>query len=395
MPYSIAIDARKLQDFGIGTYVRHLLHGLAEIDDENQYVLFVKRRDRDAVAGLPDNFTPVIESSPVYSVRELLTLAWRLHRLKVDLYHATHYVLPAWVPAKVVVSIHDIIHLLYPDFLPSRFAFLYAQQMIRRSLTRSSRVITGSENTRLDLTQHFDVRPDKIEVIYHGVAESFRESLDHDTIDRWKRDLGLPNRYVLFVGNPTKPHKNLDRVVQAYAKALHEKPFDAPLVCVGDRRSGAFKFEQRAQHLGISDKVILLGHVADEALPAIYQGATLFLYPTLYEGFGLPVAEAMASGVPVVTSNNSALAEIARGHADLVNPLDIDEIAAAIVHCMTDEDHRRALAKLGLRRASQFRWEKAAQATRDVYMSVLEARPGTAWPRRLFRRSTGRSATSR
>ena len=138
MPSTIGIDARKLTDFGIGTYITNLIRALAEIDQENEYVLFVGLPGRDLLSDLPENFRLVFESSPVYSIRELVALSWKLFRLRLDLYHSTHYVLPAVVRCRVVVTIHDIIHLLYPEFLPNRLAFLYAQRMIHRSLTRAT-----------------------------------------------------------------------------------------------------------------------------------------------------------------------------------------------------------------------------------------------------------------
>lgn len=373
MPYTLGLDARKIQDFGIGTYIRNLIQALAKIDLENRYVLFARPQDKDAFRDLPDNFRPAFESSPVYSARELVALSWKIWRMKLDLYHSTHYVLPGWVSCPVVVTIHDIIHLLYPEFLPSRMAFLYAQRMIRRSLHRGDRIIAVSQNTRSDLIQHFDVDGRKIQVVYNGVETVFRKRLDPEELERWRRDLGLERQYLLFVGNP-KPHKNLDTVIQAYAKARQIAPFDAPLVCVGDRTGSEFKIRQRAAQLGVGDHIRLLGHVAQEALPAIYQGATLFLYPTLYEGFGLPVVEAMASGVAVITSNTSALKEVAEGYAHLVDPLDVEGMAKAISHCMSDPDHRNSLAKLGLRRSEDFRWSQAARKTLDIYLSAIQSR---------------------
>jgi glycosyltransferase involved in cell wall biosynthesis len=371
LPYTIGIDARKIQDFGIGTYVRNLIRGLARIDSENRYVLLTKPADKDALRDLPANFQVADEASPVYSLRELVALSWKLYRHKLDLYHSTHYVLPAWVESKVVVTIHDIIHLLYPEFLPSNLAFLYAQRMIRRSLTRGDRILAVSQNTKADLMQHFEVDGKKIQVVYNGVEDVFRERLPDEDLERWLRDLGIKRPYLLFVGNP-KPHKNLDTVVRAYARARKLGPFDAPLVCVGNRDATEFKIRQRAQHLGIGDSVRLLGHVAQEALPAIYQGASLFLYPTLYEGFGLPVVEAMASGLPVITSNTSALKEIAEGYAHLVDPLDVDLMARAIAHLMGDPERRASLSRLGLRRAEEFHWEETARETLEAYLSVIE-----------------------
>lgn len=373
--YRIGIDARKLQDFGIGTYVRNLVRALADLDTGSlalRYLLLVRPEDREQLADLPANFELAVESAPVYSLRELVTLSWHLWRQRLDLYHATHYVLPAALTPRVVVTIHDIIHLLYPEFLPNRMAFLYARRMIHRSLTRGDRIVAVSQNTRADLMQQFAMDGRKIEVIYNGVEDVFRRRLPDEEIEHWLRSLGISRPYLLFVGNP-KPHKNLDTVVQAYARARRLAPFDAPLVCVGNRSGSEFKIRQRAEHLGIGDQVRLLGHVAQEALPAIYQGATLFLYPTLYEGFGLPVIEAMASGVAVITSNTSALKEIAQGYAHLVDPLDIPAMAKAISQCMSDGEHRAALARLGLRRARDFRWEHTARKTLGVYLSVLGA----------------------
>ena len=374
MPYTIGLDTRNIKDPGIGSYVRHLVRALAQVDAENRYVLLARHQDRDAWHDLPSNFQPVFEGAPVYSLRELSALSWRLLRLRVDVYHSTHYVLPAVLHSPVVVTIQDIVHLFYPDFLPSRFAFLYAQRMIHRTLSRADRIIAVTQGIRADLIEGFDVDGAKVQVVYNGVAEPFRRKLPPEELDRWRRDLGLQGPYLLFVGNPN-PRKNLDTVVQAYARARELGGFDAPLVCIGDRAGSEFKIRQRAANFGISGQVRLLGKVAPEALPAIYQGATLFLYPTLYEGFGLPVIEAMASGVPVITSNTSALREIGEGYAHLVNPLEVEALARAIAQLMADEHHRASLAELGLRRAREFSWDRTARRTLAVYKSVLEGTP--------------------
>lgn len=371
MSYTIAIDARKLGDFGIGTYVRSLVSHLAEIDSENHYLLLVGAGGRDRLPTLPDNFEPMVQRAPVYSIREQISLSFALARRKVDLYHATHYVLPAVLPFRVVVTIHDIIHLLYPEFLPNRLAFYYAERMLRRAVNRSHRILTPSRNTRDDVCRWFDASEDKIEVVHNGIGDDYLDELPSEAKDRWLRDLELERPYLLFVGNP-KPHKNLDRLLKGYARALELTDFPHPLVCVGDRGASEAAIMRRAEHLGIAGRVHLLGHLAQEALPAIFQGAAVFLYPTLYEGFGLPVVEAMASGTPVITSNTSALKEVAAGYADLVNPLDVDAIARAIARCVSDSDHRASLSKLGLRRAQDFRWDRAAHQTLASYHSALD-----------------------
>lgn len=363
----IAIDARKLGDFGIGTYIENLLQALAALDAESRYVLFVSPEVQPL--DLPEHFVAVTEASGLYSIKELFALSWRLHRVRPDLFHATHYVLPLHLPCPTVVTIHDIIHLLFPDFLPNRSAEIYARLMIQRSLRRSDRVIAVSNNTRDDLTRAFQVERGKIDVIYNGVDASFFEPArdDRSTLD----DLDLEPGYVLFVGNP-KPHKNLDRVLQAYAAARPKLERPVPMVCAGARPGTDTVLKHKTEALGIADSVHWLGHVPERQLRTLYRGAGLFVYPTLYEGFGLPVIEAMASGTPVVTSNNSALREIAEGYAHLVSPLEVDDIEAAIVHCLNDSDHAASLATLGRRRAADFQWSETARQTLDVYREVLD-----------------------
>lgn len=372
MAYRIGIDARKLTDFGIGTYIQNLLPALARIDQENRYLVFAQPEHEHFVEELPDNFRFVAEKAKGYTARELVALPWQILRHRLDLFHATHYVLPYFVACKTVVSIHDIIHMLYPEFLPNRRAHYYASAMIRHSLSRGDRIIASSQNTKSDLLETFRVDGDKIDVVYLGVPRRFRQSVDRETANGVLERLGIKKPYVLFVGNP-KPHKNLVSVVRAFARALELESFDADLVCVGDNSDGVLRIRQQAERLGIADRLKLVGRVSNDDLPSIYQQATLFLYPTLYEGFGFPVVEAMASGVPVITSNKSALKEIAEGYADLVNPLDIDEMARALAQGMNDPEHRAALIRLGLRRAEDFRWQRTAKRTLAIYLSVLGA----------------------
>jgi glycosyltransferase involved in cell wall biosynthesis len=366
----IGIDARKLLDFGIGTYIRNLIYQISELDDGNRYVLLVSPEGREVLSDLPERFKLVTYRSPVYSIREQVTLSWVLWRLRLDLYHSTHYVLPLWVPCPAVVTIHDIIHLLYPEFLRHRLAFFYAFRMLRRGLARGRRIITVSRTTLADLRRFFQVPEDKVQVIYNGVESIYHKRLGRDDIKGRLEHLGITPPYLLFVGNP-KPHKNLDNVVQAYARAREIHDVEACLVCVGGRDGAEQKVLRRAEQMGIADQVQILGHVEQNDLSALYQGAELFLYPTLYEGFGLPVVEAMASGTAVITSNTSALKEIAEGYAHLVNPLDVPAITEAIGHCLANPDHRRALVELGRKRAREFSWRKAAERTLKVYSQVL------------------------
>ncbi|HVR29841.1 MAG TPA: glycosyltransferase family 1 protein [Thermoanaerobaculia bacterium] len=370
MSRRICIDGRKLNDFGIGTYIRNLLRALAEIDSDNHYWVLVGRQSRGFVDRLGGNFHALHESSSVYSVRELFTVSWALRRLRPDVYHATHYVLPAYLPCPAVVTIHDIIHLLYPQFLSSRLAPLYARVMIGRSLRLGRRIITVSANTRDDLQDFFGVEPGTLRVVYNGVDETFRRALTPAEIEAKLQGFRIGRPYLLFVGNP-KPHKNLENLLRGYARALEITPSDTTLACVGDREGESARLRYLCRSLGVAERVAFLGHVPEDVLPALYQGALAFLYPSLYEGFGLPVVEAMASGVPVITSANSALREVAGGSADLVNPHDVEDIAKAIARCIASPAHRAALVERGTTRSADFDWRTTAERTLEVYREAM------------------------
>lgn len=370
MPYTIGIDARKADDFGIGTYVRGLVGALARLDRENRYVLFVRQ---PSFGVLPANFREVLEPAPDYSLRELLALSWRLHRARLDAFHATHYVLPVRVPCPAVVTIHDVIHVLFPELLASRLGPLYARRMIGRSLRLARAVIAVSETTKADLVRLFHPRdPDRIHVIYNGVGEALRTPLAEPVVRQRLAALGVEPPFVLFVGNP-KPHKNLENVLRAFARAVPELAQSARLVCAGGRQGPSPAHRALVAELGLGERVAWLGFVQRDDLRALYQGATLLVCPSLYEGFGLPAAEAMAAGLPVVTSNHSALAEIAADAAELVDPLDVGKIAAGIVRLFRDEPRRRELVERGRERSARWSWDWTAIRTRDLYLEAVGA----------------------
>ena len=370
MAHRIGIDARKLTDYGIGTYIQQLIRGLADLDTHNEYFIFVGEDGAATLFDLPDNFRVIVERSPGYSLRELFALSWQLLRHRIDIYHATHYVLPVWVRGKAIVTIHDIIHLLYPEFLPNRMAFFYARRMIGRALTRSDRVLADSANTRQDLLSFYNTDATKIEVVYPGIDRRYFHRVGSDSIERMREKFALERPYALFVGNP-KPHKNLPNIITAFAGALEGRELDYELVCAGGDLEAHRRNRRAAALLGIEDRLRILGRVDADDLPPLYQGAGLFVYPTIYEGFGLPVVEAMASGVPVITSNTSALKEVAGGAARLVDPLDVTAMTQEIARCLSDEDLRERMRDAGLERARQYSWDKTAERVLEIYESTL------------------------
>ena len=371
----IGIDARKLKDYGIGSYIRNLLEAIGKLPESRAYRfrVYARRADSDALPDLPGHFEVSHDDSAGYSVAELTRFAWRLMRDRLDLFHATHYVLPPLWKTRAVVTIHDIIHLLYPQFLPSRAAHLYARLMIRRALTRADRIVTVSENTRRDLVNYFEIPAARIDVIYNGVSPRFHPDIPREEKERVASKLGLTIPYLLFLGGE-KPHKNVPNVVRAFAKARQERSLPHSLVLAGSLPPNPARLDALISALELTEAVRRPGLVEDADLPALFAGAEAFLYPTLYEGFGLPVVEAMACGTPVLTSATSALQEIAGGHACLVDPMDVDAIASGIARLATDEEARAEFSALGRKRALDFSWDRAARRTLDVYAAALAGR---------------------
>jgi len=379
----VGIDARKLADFGIGSYVRNLVESIARRPEAQAYAfrVYVRGEDRAALPALPENFTLVEEDSPGYSISELTRFAWRLLRDRLDLFHATHYVIPPLARARAVVTIHDIIHVLYPQFLPNRAALLYARVMIRRALKRADRILTVSYNSKRDLVDYFGIPPARIDVVYNGVAAQFRSDVPRVERERVAARYGLPRPYLLFLGGE-KPHKNVRNVIRAFAQARRERALPHSLVLAGPMPRNRNRVEALIEALELGSSVRRPGVVPEEDLPGLFAGAEAFLYPTLYEGFGLPVIEAMACGVPVLTSSTSALQEVAGGYAYLVDPMDVPAIARGIVALATDPARRAEFADLGRRRARDFSWDRAAEQTLKIYAEALQPRRPEAASRR-------------
>jgi len=377
-PPSIGIDARKLKDFGIGSYIRNLLEAMGRRPEAARYRfrVYARRADRDAMPPLPGNFEVVEEDSPGYSLGELTRFAFRLFRDRLDLFHATHYVLPP-LRSHAVVTIHDIIHLLYPQFLPNRAALVYARVMIRRALRRADRIITVSYNSKRDLVDYFGIVPSQVDVIYNGVSPEFRPDVSEGERDRVARKYGLHRPYLLFLGGE-KPHKNVQNVVRAFGEARRMRT-DLPhvLALAGPMPKNPARIDALISALDLSVAIARPGRIEDEDLPGLFAGADALLYPTLYEGFGLPVVEAMACGTPVLTSSTSALQEIAGGYAYLVDPLDVDAIARGILLLATDPKLRADFVELGRKRALDFSWDKAAERTLEVYAEALAGKRET------------------
>ncbi len=362
----IGIDARKLHDFGIGTYIRNLVRQLARMDHDTDFVLLCRPQDVEALASLGENFRPIVESAANYSVAEQVRVPLALHREGVTLFHAPHYVLPPLVGCPSVVTIHDCIHLMFPQYLPGRLAHFYARSAITLAGRRATRVITVSESSKRDILRFVDIPPEKIDVIYNAYDERFAVEPREEDVLRVRERYQLHDEFVLYAGT-VKPHKNIERLIDAFNRVRQRGLDHLKLVLIGDDISKYAALRRAVHRHQLHKYVRFLGFVPEETLAVMYRLAGVFVFPSLYEGFGLPPLEAMASGTPVVTSNVSSLPEVARDAAMLVDPYDPEAIAEGIWQVLTDEELRRTLRRQGLARARQFSWEASVRRVREIY----------------------------
>jgi glycosyltransferase involved in cell wall biosynthesis len=366
----IAIDARKLRDYGIGTYIRNLLRYLSRQDHETEYVLLCREQDRDIAAELGDNFRLVEEPAPAYSIREQVAVPIDLRRESVDLFHAPHYVLPPLTPCRSVVTIHDCIHLRFPQYLPNRMSYAYARGSLWFAAHRSARVLTVSEASKGDILRYFRIPETKIRVIYNAIDERFGQVPDEEEVERVRERYQLNDPFVLYAGN-IKPHKNLERLIEAFHMLRRDGLEHVKLLIIGDEISKYATLRRAVHRYKLHKHVRFFGFVADQTLAILYRLAGVFVFPSLYEGFGLPPLEAMASGTPVVTSNVSSLPEVVGDAALLIDPYEPEAIAHAMRRVLTEPALRDDLRAKGLARAREFSWDRSVRRVREIYDEVM------------------------
>jgi glycosyltransferase involved in cell wall biosynthesis len=292
-----------------------------------------------------------------------------LRRERPDVYHAPHYVLPAGVRCRSVVTIHDCIHLMFPQYLPNKAAYAYARASMWAAARRSDCILTVSEASKRDILHFFDVRPEKIVVVYNAIDEHFWETPAEDDVARVRERYQLDHEFVLYVGN-IKPHKNLVRLIEAFAEFRRSGFESVKLLIIGDEISKLPALRRAVHRHKLHKHVRFLGYLPDRTLAILYRLAAVFVFPSLYEGFGLPPLEAMASGTPVVTSNVSSLPEVAGDAAMLVDPYDVDSIVEGLLRVVNDRRFADELRARGLERAREFSWARSVEKTRQVYQEV-------------------------
>lgn len=368
------------QSAGIGRYTRELLKALAQATPTDYaYRLFA--------AGCRKNFPKIAELFPTDRLnwrwcptrlsRRWLERLWYRLRLpllveawtgRLDLFHAPDFVLPPVMPTtRTLVTIHDLSFVRLPTFtMPGMSRYL--NRWVPHSVQRADHVIAVSEATRQDIIELYHAPAHKVTVLPHGISPDFAPVIEPARLHDLRRRYGLDNwPFILSLGT-IQPRKNYPRLIQALARL----EADCHLVIVGSEGWDCETVYNEVTRWGLKERVHFLGYVADADLPALYSAATIFAYPSLYEGFGLPVLEALACGTPVVAANASALPEVVGSAGLLVDPYQVEELAAALAHLLTDSADRARLGQAGQRQAAGFRWDNTAQGVLRLYDKLID-----------------------
>ena len=371
------LDARTATDHfpGIGRYVSSLAQAMsAQLSRYEQLLVLLQPGQQSRWAHLEQTRSQVeciaVQASP-FSLRQQWLVPRILRRHRVDVYHSPYYLMPYRPGVPVILTAHDLIPQLFPRHvsLKARIVFRLTTALALRS---AEHVITVSDATRRDLEAHYQSASAAITTIHEAASPQFRP-LPAEPVSEMRRKYGLPESYSLYLGS-NKPHKNIASLVRAWSQLLSSFPQRPPTLVIAGQWDARYPDARHlATDLGLEPYVHFLGPVAEEDLPALYSGASLFVFPSLYEGFGLPVVEAMSCGCPVACSDSSSLPEIAGDAALLFDPRSIESMVESIRIMLQDEMLRRQLAERSKRRAAHFSWQRTADETLAIYRALAES----------------------
>lgn len=355
---------------GIGRYIRNLAEALVpQLNEDERMTVLASPGYKPA---LPARLTVEflwVKASP-FSLRQQWAVRRIFRELDATLYHSPYYLMPYSLTCPSVVTMHDLIPMLLPEYSSRRARWVF-RWLVSLALRTSSHTITGSQATRDDILARFSVAPDSLTVVPLAADPDFTVQ-PADTVHNLRQRYRLWDPFVLYVGSNQR-HKNLVRLVEAWAEVATHYPHTT-LAIAGSWIPTLPEARIRAEELGLGENVIRwLGPISEKDLPAFYGAASLFVFPSLYEGFGLPVIEAMACGVPVVCSNASSLPEVVGDCALQFDPHQTASIAKALTRALGDEALRKDLRERGLARAATFSWERTARETLVIYRRVSRA----------------------
>jgi glycosyltransferase involved in cell wall biosynthesis len=371
----VAIDAHMVgqRETGNEYYTLNLIAGLTRIDPENQYALLVTdTAPLRAALRLPQNFECLRVRPTANMLRVACAMPRVCQRVGAEVLHVS-YTAPPISPCSTVVTIHDISYDFFPQFFSPRVRLLLSIT-VPFSCRRAARIIAVSKTTKQDLVKRYGIPPEKIRVIYEAAGEHFSPSVSAEAVTRARARYAGGNRYILALGN-IQPRKNLERLIEAFAALVQDETTGDGLVLVvaGQSQWRGSDVYKKVKVKGLEEIVFFPGYVPDNDLPSLYRGAEVFVFPSLYEGFGLPPLEAMACGTPVICSNTSSMPEVVGEAALLFDPYNTNALALALRNVLKDEARKQSLSAAGLNRAAQFSWEQTARKTLEVYKETASA----------------------
>ena len=366
----VGIDAHALGSRlgGNETYIRNVIRALAAVDPDGDYTLFVGESLPPETIPGAERMRRVVVRPHNPLVRVPISLPLAVLRARSEVLHV-QYVAPPLCAARVVVSVHDIAYERYPEFFtPAEVARFRA--LVPLTIRRAAAVLTLSEFSKRDIVRRYCVPPEKVVVAPCAADPMYRPLRDEARIAETRTRYGTGEHFILCVGN-VQPRKNLRRLIEAYVRLRRAGATRHKLVLVGKKAWLADDTFAAARESGYAEELVFTGYVPDDDLVALYNAAELFVYPSIFEGFGLPPLEAMACGTPVVTSNTSSFPEVVGDAALTADPLDVEALAAAMAAALSDADLRARLAAQGLERATMFSWEETARIIAGVYHHAL------------------------
>jgi len=374
----IGINARYLQNSrsGIAQYLYYLLLNLKAINKDNEYILLLGSNGRICEDILDLGFLNDISKLP--TTNQILKIIWqhfyvpeRLKNLRIDAFHEPTFIAPLFKRCPTVITVHDLAF----KFLPGCFTLrnrLYLGQLMQRSIDTSDRVIAVSENTRKDIMSNYNIDEKKIKVVYEGVDEVFHPVLDPEKVKSAavKAKYGIKSDFILAV-SMISPRKNLINLIKAFNRLKQKHSIRHQLVIVGQKGWLFNEVFEEAAASSYAQDIVFCSFVSQDDLVMLYNVAEVFVYPSLYEGFGLPLLEAMACDCPVVASNRASVPEVCSDAALLIDPYDPVAMADAVFQALADAPLRKSMIEKGRKRVSVFSWRRAAEETQAIYDSLI------------------------
>jgi glycosyltransferase involved in cell wall biosynthesis len=379
---TIGIEAQRLfrkKKHGMDMVALELIRNLQEIDVENEYIVFVKPDEDREVIKPSENLRVIELEGGSYPVWEQYALPKAAEKYRCRILHCTSNTAPVFTSLPLVVTLHDIIYMekSYLGILQGsgtsyqKFGNIYRRMVVPRVVSRSKRIITVSHFEKNRIAGFFGLKDNhRLRAVYNGVGAHFRQITEESERIRVKNKYRLPDHYFFFLGN-TDPKKNTRGTLKAFSDFVRQTGSDVSLVMLDYDRPELMKLLESIGDPELINRIVLTGYVVNTDLPAIYSQASLFLYPSLRESFGIPILEAMACGVPVVTSNTSSMPEVAGDAAWLADPSDPATITNGIISITSDPSLRDSLIQKGLDRAAMFTWRAMAREVLQIYQELM------------------------